>query len=133
MTTTTTAVLVPCCPSSARWRACCSAAPPRLRTAPRRTARPRGHRARGGRRRTAGRRHPVEGATRLADTGSVPVDLALHVDGFAALVAVLVGAVATCVQLYSTGYLRDDPRYPPTPRWSRSSPPRCCSSSTPTT
>ncbi|MDT3399696.1 NADH-quinone oxidoreductase subunit L [Streptomyces sp. B1866] len=50
-------------------------------------------------------------ATRLADTGSVPVDLALRVDGFAALVAVLVGVVASCVQIYSTGYLRDDPRY----------------------
>ncbi|MGO4429599.1 proton-conducting transporter membrane subunit, partial [Streptomyces sp. MCAF7] len=35
-----------------------------------------------------------------------------HIDGFAALVAVLVGVVACCVQIYSTGYLRDDPRYP---------------------
>lgn len=24
----------------------------------------------------------------------------------------LVGVVASCVQIYSTGYLRDDPRYP---------------------
>jgi NADH-quinone oxidoreductase subunit L len=54
----------------------------------------------------------VDAATELAPTGSVPVELALHIDGFAALVAVLVGLVATCVQLYSTGYLRDDPRYP---------------------
>ncbi|WP_432036522.1 NADH-quinone oxidoreductase subunit 5 family protein [Streptomyces cucumeris] len=54
---------------------------------------------------------PLHASTRLADTGSVPVDLALNVDGFAALVAVLVGAVACCVQIYSTGYLRDDPRY----------------------
>lgn len=53
----------------------------------------------------------VDAATELTPTGSVPVELALHIDGFAALVAVLVGAVATCVQLYSTGYLRDDPRY----------------------
>ncbi|GAU67641.1 putative NADH--quinone oxidoreductase subunit L [Streptomyces sp. NBRC 110611] len=51
-------------------------------------------------------------ATRLTPTGSVPIDLALHIDGFAALIAVLVGVVATCVQIYSTGYLRDDPRYP---------------------
>lgn len=72
-------------------------------------------------------------ATRLTPTGSVPIDLALHLDGFAVLMAVLVGVVATCVQIYSTGYLRDDPRYPPTPRWSRSSPPRCCWSSTPAT
>ncbi|MFF8789924.1 NADH-quinone oxidoreductase subunit L [Streptomyces sp. NPDC015125] len=51
-------------------------------------------------------------ATELTPTGSIPIDLALHIDGFAALIAVLVGVVATCVQLYSTGYLRDDPRYP---------------------
>ncbi|MBI0293934.1 NADH-quinone oxidoreductase subunit L [Streptomyces sp. PRKS01-29] len=55
---------------------------------------------------------PLTAATRLADTGSVPVDLALQVDGFAALVAVLVAVVACCVQIYSTSYLRDDPRYP---------------------
>ncbi|WP_438492758.1 NADH-quinone oxidoreductase subunit 5 family protein [Streptomyces asiaticus] len=55
---------------------------------------------------------PLTAATRLADTGSVPVDLALQIDGFAALVAVLVAVVACCVQIYSTGYLRDDPRYP---------------------
>ncbi|MFG3546663.1 NADH-quinone oxidoreductase subunit L [Streptomyces sp. NPDC047725] len=54
----------------------------------------------------------VDAATELTPTGSVPIELALHVDGFAALVAVLVGCVATCVQLYSTGYLRHDPRYP---------------------
>ncbi|MGW1008650.1 NADH-quinone oxidoreductase subunit 5 family protein [Streptomyces termitum] len=54
----------------------------------------------------------IEASTQLTPTGSVPVTLGLHVDGFAALVAVLVGAVATCVQVYSTGYLRDDPRYP---------------------
>ncbi|MET9911539.1 NADH-quinone oxidoreductase subunit L [Streptomyces sp. NPDC006476] len=54
----------------------------------------------------------VDAATELTPTGSVPIELSLHVDGFAALVAVLVGVVATCVQIYSTGYLRDDPRYP---------------------
>lgn len=54
----------------------------------------------------------IDAATQLTPTGSVPIDLALHVDGFAALVAALVGLVATCVQVYSTGYLRDDPRYP---------------------
>ncbi|MFF9347961.1 NADH-quinone oxidoreductase subunit L [Streptomyces sp. NPDC014734] len=54
----------------------------------------------------------IDAATRLTPTGSVPIDLALHLDGFAALVAVLVGLVATCVQIYSTAYLRDDPRYP---------------------
>ncbi|MEU6216686.1 NADH-quinone oxidoreductase subunit L [Streptomyces sp. NPDC047022] len=54
----------------------------------------------------------IDSATELTPTGSVPIDLALHIDGFAALVAVLVGVVASCVQIYSTGYLRDDPRYP---------------------
>ncbi|MYT68452.1 MULTISPECIES: NADH-quinone oxidoreductase subunit L [unclassified Streptomyces] len=53
----------------------------------------------------------LDAHTELTPTGSVPIELALHIDGFAALVAVLVGLVATCVQLYSTGYLRDDPRY----------------------
>ncbi|MFE5404292.1 NADH-quinone oxidoreductase subunit L [Streptomyces sp. NPDC056580] len=53
----------------------------------------------------------IEAHTELTPTGSVPIDLALDVDGFAALVAVLVAFVATCVQVYSTGYLRDDPRY----------------------
>ncbi|MEU6803057.1 NADH-quinone oxidoreductase subunit 5 family protein [Streptomyces neyagawaensis] len=55
---------------------------------------------------------PIVASTRLTPTGSVPIDLALYIDGFAALVAVVVGLVATCVQIYSTGYLRDDPRYP---------------------
>ncbi|RLV68814.1 NADH dehydrogenase I chain L [Streptomyces sp. CBMAI 2042] len=54
----------------------------------------------------------IDAATQLTPTGSVPIDLALHLDGFAVLVAVLVSVVATCVQLYSTAYLRDDARYP---------------------
>ncbi|NEC68162.1 NADH-quinone oxidoreductase subunit L [Streptomyces sp. SID9727] len=54
----------------------------------------------------------IDAATQLTPTGSVPVDLALHLDGFAVLVAVLVALVAGCVQIYSTAYLRDDPRYP---------------------
>ncbi|WP_455352389.1 NADH-quinone oxidoreductase subunit 5 family protein [Streptomyces sp. SYSU K217416] len=54
----------------------------------------------------------IDAATELTPTGSVPIELALHLDGFAALVAVLVGIVASCVQIYSTAYLRDDPRYP---------------------
>ncbi|MFJ5828812.1 NADH-quinone oxidoreductase subunit L [Streptomyces sp. NPDC093089] len=54
----------------------------------------------------------IEASTQLTPTGSVPIDLSLYIDGFAALVAVLVGVIATCVQVYSTGYLREDPRYP---------------------
>ncbi|MFJ9868643.1 NADH-quinone oxidoreductase subunit L [Streptomyces sp. NPDC101165] len=55
---------------------------------------------------------PITAHTELTPTGSVPIELSLDIDGFAALVAVLVAFVATCVQIYSTGYLRDDPRYP---------------------
>lgn len=55
---------------------------------------------------------PISAATELTPTGSIPIELALYIDGFAALVAVLVAFVASCVQIYSTGYLRDDPRYP---------------------
>jgi len=54
----------------------------------------------------------LDAATRLTPTGSVPIELSIHLDGFATLLAVLVGVVATCVQVYSTAYLRDDPRYP---------------------
>ncbi|WP_199547314.1 NADH-quinone oxidoreductase subunit L [Streptomyces sp. N35] len=54
----------------------------------------------------------IDAATELTPTGSVPIELALHLDGFAVLAAVLVGVVASCVQIYSTAYLRDDPRYP---------------------
>ncbi|MFD4372547.1 NADH-quinone oxidoreductase subunit L [Streptomyces sp. NPDC058486] len=54
----------------------------------------------------------IEASTQLTPTGSVPISLGVHIDGFAALVAVLVGVVASCVQIYSTGYLREDPRYP---------------------
>ncbi|MER5179684.1 NADH-quinone oxidoreductase subunit L [Streptomyces sp. NPDC002896] len=54
----------------------------------------------------------INAATELTSTGSIPIELALHLDGFAVLVAVLVGVIASCVQIYSTGYLRDDPRYP---------------------
>ncbi|MEU6156752.1 NADH-quinone oxidoreductase subunit L [Streptomyces sp. NPDC047130] len=55
---------------------------------------------------------PVEAVTELTPTGSVPIELALQVDGFAALAAVLVTLVAACVQIYSTAYLRHDARYP---------------------
>lgn len=56
---------------------------------------------------------PLRAATELTPTGdtALPIQLALNLDGFAVLVAALVGVVATCVQLYSTGYLREDPRY----------------------
>lgn len=57
---------------------------------------------------------PVTAAHPLTPTGNaaLPIDLALRLDGFAVLVGVLVAVVAGCVQLYSTGYLRGDRRYP---------------------
>ncbi|SFB81638.1 NADH-quinone oxidoreductase subunit L [Streptomyces aidingensis] len=53
-------------------------------------------------------------ATELTPTGdaALPVSLALQLDGYSVPVAVLVAVVASAVQIYSTGYLRDDPRYP---------------------
>ncbi|MCD0482056.1 NADH-quinone oxidoreductase subunit L [Streptacidiphilus sp. ASG 303] len=54
----------------------------------------------------------LDAATRLTPTGGPAIDLAIHLDGLATAIAVLVGTVATCVQVYSTAYLRDDPRYP---------------------
>ncbi|MFJ1753128.1 NADH-quinone oxidoreductase subunit L [Kitasatospora sp. NPDC088134] len=54
----------------------------------------------------------LDAATRLAPTGGPELSLALHLDGYSSLISVLVGLVATCVQVYSTAYLKDDPRYP---------------------
>jgi NADH-quinone oxidoreductase subunit L len=54
----------------------------------------------------------VDSATRLTPTGGLPISLSVHLDGIAVLLAVLVTVVATCVQIYSTAYLREDPRYP---------------------
>ncbi|MFE4516602.1 NADH-quinone oxidoreductase subunit L [Kitasatospora sp. NPDC056783] len=54
----------------------------------------------------------LDAATRLTPTGGPDIALALHLDGFTSLISVLVGLVATCVQVYSTAYLRKDPRYP---------------------
>ncbi|MCX4748388.1 NADH-quinone oxidoreductase subunit L [Kitasatospora sp. NBC_01287] len=54
----------------------------------------------------------LDAGTRLAPTGGPDIWLALHLDGYTSLLSVLVGVVATCVQVYSTAYLRSDPRYP---------------------
>jgi NADH-quinone oxidoreductase subunit L len=54
----------------------------------------------------------LDAATLLTPTGGLPIWLSLHLDGIAGLLAVLVTVVATCVQVYSTAYLREDPRYP---------------------
>jgi NADH-quinone oxidoreductase subunit L len=54
----------------------------------------------------------LNAATELTPTGGLPILLSLHLDGIAVLLGVLVGVVALCVQVYSTAYLREDPRYP---------------------
>ncbi|MGA5818774.1 NADH-quinone oxidoreductase subunit L [Kitasatospora sp. NPDC094028] len=54
----------------------------------------------------------LDAATRLTPTGGPDISLAVHLDGFSSLISVLVGVVATCVQVYSTAYLAKDPRYP---------------------
>ncbi|GII64134.1 NADH dehydrogenase [Sphaerisporangium krabiense] len=46
------------------------------------------------------------------DTGGIPITVGLRVDPLAALLAVLVTVVALAVQIYSVGYMRDEPRYP---------------------
>ena len=50
---------------------------------------------------------------RLADvpTGGPPIGVDLRADGLAALVALAVCSVALAVQVYSTAYLKGDPRY----------------------
>ncbi len=45
-------------------------------------------------------------------TGAVPIGIDLRVDALAGFVACALAVVAFCVQVYSTAYLRGDPRYP---------------------
>jgi NADH-quinone oxidoreductase subunit L len=45
-------------------------------------------------------------------TGGIPISLTLQADALSGLLGVLVTLVALAVQVYSVGYLRDDPRYP---------------------
>ncbi|PYC77979.1 NADH-quinone oxidoreductase subunit L [Streptomyces tateyamensis] len=54
----------------------------------------------------------LDAATRLTPTGGPDISLAVHLDGYTSLISVLVGLVACCVQIYSTAYLKTDPRYP---------------------
>ncbi|MFC4588870.1 NADH-quinone oxidoreductase subunit 5 family protein [Sphaerisporangium corydalis] len=54
----------------------------------------------------------VQGTLSVIGTGSVPVTAGLRVDGLAAIIAVLVTVVSLAVQVYSVGYMRDEPRYP---------------------
>lgn len=48
----------------------------------------------------------------VIETGGVPISLTLQADALSGILGVLVTVVALAVQVYSIGYLRDDPRYP---------------------
>ncbi|MDA1358527.1 proton-conducting transporter membrane subunit [Glycomyces luteolus] len=52
-------------------------------------------------------------ALTLADFGPIRVELAMHLTGTAAAVAIASAFVTLLVQVYSAAYLRDDPRYAP--------------------
>ncbi len=54
-----------------------------------------------------------DAGVRIADFGGLPVTFGTWVNGPAGLVAIAVGVVALCVQVYSVAYLHDDRRYPP--------------------
>ncbi|GAB3145765.1 NADH-quinone oxidoreductase subunit L [Microbispora hainanensis] len=54
----------------------------------------------------------VEGTLTVVETGSVPISLTLRDDGLSVLTGILVVVVALAVQVYSVGYMRDEPRYP---------------------
>jgi NADH-quinone oxidoreductase subunit L len=45
-------------------------------------------------------------------TGGIPISLTLQADNLSSILGVLVTLVALAVQVYSVGYLADDPRYP---------------------
>ncbi|MGR6912865.1 NADH-quinone oxidoreductase subunit 5 family protein [[Actinomadura] parvosata] len=45
-------------------------------------------------------------------TGGLPISLTLQADALSSVIGVLVTLVALAVQVYSVGYLEDDPRYP---------------------
>ncbi|MFB9253228.1 NADH-quinone oxidoreductase subunit L [Sphaerisporangium melleum] len=54
----------------------------------------------------------MEGVLTVVGTGAIPITIGLRVDELAAVIGVLVGCVALAVQVYSAGYMRDEPRYP---------------------
>ena len=51
------------------------------------------------------------GTLAVVDTGSVPIDVGLQVDGLSAVVALMVCCVALAVQVYSVAYMHGDRRY----------------------
>ncbi|MGW5261811.1 NADH-quinone oxidoreductase subunit 5 family protein [Microbispora sp. NPDC004025] len=54
----------------------------------------------------------AEGTLTLVETGTAPISLTLRADGLSVLAGILVVVVALAVQVYSVGYMRDEPRYP---------------------
>lgn len=54
---------------------------------------------------------PRTGVLTPVDTGSVPIEVGLQVDGLSAVVALMVCCVALAVQVYSVAYMRGDRRY----------------------
>ncbi|MEU9887084.1 NADH-quinone oxidoreductase subunit L [Sphaerisporangium sp. NPDC051011] len=54
----------------------------------------------------------ITGSLTVIDIGGIPITVGLRLDVLAALLAVLVTVVALAVQIYSVGYMRDEPRYP---------------------
>ncbi|WP_157248901.1 NADH-quinone oxidoreductase subunit L [Nonomuraea typhae] len=55
---------------------------------------------------------PAGAAYGTIETGTVSIALTLQADALSGVLGVLVTVVALAVQLYSVGYLHDDPRYP---------------------
>jgi NADH-quinone oxidoreductase subunit L len=51
------------------------------------------------------------GTLTLVETGTVPIEVGLRLDGLSAVVGLMVCLVALAVQVYSVAYLADDPRY----------------------
>ncbi|MBB5139881.1 NADH-quinone oxidoreductase subunit L [Thermocatellispora tengchongensis] len=54
----------------------------------------------------------VSGTLTLIDTGGLPISVGLELTALSVTVGLLVTLVALAVQVYSVGYLGDDPRYP---------------------
>src|SRR4051794_30426357 len=54
---------------------------------------------------------PTSSTTSWTPTGGISLNVGTRVDGFAAVIALMVAIVALAVQIYSTAYMAGDPRY----------------------
>ena len=84
--------------------------------------------------------HIVDGATlvnRTSWVSALSLEFSFRLDGFAAVMALLVTGIGVVVLLYASGYFAGDPSpgtgRPGSPGTSRSSPAPCSDSSSPTT